>query len=337
MTPEMLFLSWQDYESHVPNSFRKLWNNEDFSDATLATMDDQRISVHKIILASASKLFHRLFLKNSSKDILIYLKDINQRELDKLIEFIYTGQCKIEQTSLNEFLTAAKALEVEGLLGNFMIESEKVLDDVMEDAKGILAHKQEAQPELAEDTGVNRANVDTEQETIESEDFQMAESPREQLTSTKEEKEITYCKHCQYTSSAANGAQLLKRHTEAVHDGVKHQCDHCELKYAYRSDMIKHRKSVHLGVQVKYSCDLCDFQTWKKARLMSHKAIDHEKIQHACNLCDYKATSQNSLIEHQLSNHENGRFSCSKCDFTASHKGYLRKHVAKVHQCAVGF
>ena len=302
----MLFLSWKDYESHVPNTFRKLWNIKDFSDATLATMDDQHFSVHKIVLASASQLFHKLFLKNSSKDILIYLKDIKQRELEKLIEFIYTGQCKIEQNSLNEFLTAAKALEVEGLLGNFLIESEKVLDGVKEDAKCIFTNKHQALPgtEFSEDTSVNRANLDIDQQTIESEDFQMSESPRKEPTPIKEEKQNTYCKHCQYTTSAANGAQLLKRHTEAVHEGVKHQCDHCNLKYAYRSDMIKHRKSVHLGVQVKYSCYLCDFQTWKKARLMSHKEIVHEKIEHTCNVCDYKATSENCLIEHQVSSHE---------------------------------
>ena len=35
---------WDHFEENAPNTFRKLWNDQEFVDVTLATVDDQQIS-----------------------------------------------------------------------------------------------------------------------------------------------------------------------------------------------------------------------------------------------------------------------------------------------------
>ena len=73
MTDKNLNLHWDHFETNAPNTFKKLWNDQDFSDVTLATVDNQQIRAHKVILSSSSKFFRNIFLKNQHQNPLIYL------------------------------------------------------------------------------------------------------------------------------------------------------------------------------------------------------------------------------------------------------------------------
>ena len=121
MGTESLLLSWQEYERQTPNIFRGLWKEPDLADVTLSTMDNKQIRAHKVILSSVSSFFKNIFQNNQSHNILIYLKDINHKALERVVEFIYMGRCEIEQTDLNDFLTTGKSLKVIGLLENLSI------------------------------------------------------------------------------------------------------------------------------------------------------------------------------------------------------------------------
>ena len=123
MTSDRLLLSWHQYESQIPDMFRGLWKEQDLADVTLSTMNNHHIRAHKVILSSASNLFKNIFQTNQSQNTLIYLKDINHKTLERIIEFIYMGQCEIDQTHLNDFLMTGKSLEVVGLVEKLRIET----------------------------------------------------------------------------------------------------------------------------------------------------------------------------------------------------------------------
>ncbi len=72
MADDKLTLSSPIFETKVPNSFRNLWNDLDFADVTLATIDNQQIRAHKVILSSCSPFFHNLLLRNPHQNPLIY-------------------------------------------------------------------------------------------------------------------------------------------------------------------------------------------------------------------------------------------------------------------------
>ena len=69
-----------------------------FTDVTLATVDNQQIEVHKVILSSYSQFFRNILLRNPHPNPLLYLKDIRFKELEMIIKFIYLGQGILTKT-----------------------------------------------------------------------------------------------------------------------------------------------------------------------------------------------------------------------------------------------
>ena len=84
-----LNVSSNDFESNSSDTFRQLWNGKDFTDVTLATVDNQQIRAHKVILSSCSPFFKNILLRNPHQDPLFYLKDIRHKELEMILQFIY--------------------------------------------------------------------------------------------------------------------------------------------------------------------------------------------------------------------------------------------------------
>merc|ERR1719309_1095065 len=83
------------FESITQNTFLNLWQNQNFSDVTLATMDNQQLKAHKIILSSCSNVFRDILLNNPHPNPLIYLKGIRHQDLEMMLKFIYQGQIEI--------------------------------------------------------------------------------------------------------------------------------------------------------------------------------------------------------------------------------------------------
>ena len=55
-----LTLSSDYFNSIATDTFRELWNDQDFADVTLATMDNHQIKAHTVIL-SLSPFFRNMF------------------------------------------------------------------------------------------------------------------------------------------------------------------------------------------------------------------------------------------------------------------------------------
>ena len=116
MTDNTLDMRWDHFETNAPNTFRNLWNDQYFAAVTLATVDDQQIKAHKVILSSCSEFFGNIFLKNPHQNPLLYLKGIRYKELALVMKFIYLGQCEVRQSELDDFLSTGNDLKVGGLM-----------------------------------------------------------------------------------------------------------------------------------------------------------------------------------------------------------------------------
>ena len=117
MEQDQLLLSWDDFEKMTQASFRDLLGETEFTDVTLATDDDKQIRAHKVIISSCSSFFKNILSKYPGKNPILYLKDIKYEALQKLLIFMYVGQCEIEQSELDMFLSTAKSLKIKGLDG----------------------------------------------------------------------------------------------------------------------------------------------------------------------------------------------------------------------------
>ena len=54
-----------------------------------------------------------------------------------------------------------------------------------------------------------------------------------------------YCEQCEYKSKLATD---LKRHKDAVHDGIKFPCEHCDYKSSFCHSLIRHKKNKHSNI-----------------------------------------------------------------------------------------
>ena len=76
----------------------------------------------------------------------------------------------------------------------------------------------------------------------------------------------------------------------------------CEYQATAKSDLEKHKKSVHKGV--RYPCGQCEYQATTKGNLDQHKRSIHEGIRYPCRKCLYQATTKSQLEQHRRSIHE---------------------------------
>ena len=114
MSGEKFALRWNDFESNICQAFKSLRIEGELCDVTLACEDDHEMEAHRVILASCSPFFAKIFKKYKDKPLL-YLKGVSSQQLQSLLNFMYLGQVSVAQDDLASFLSAAEDLQVTGL------------------------------------------------------------------------------------------------------------------------------------------------------------------------------------------------------------------------------
>ena len=110
-----LNFTWNDFESDVTKTYSRFAKENKFSDVTLISDDEESFSAHKLVLAGSSPFFRRIFEENAHPRPLLYLAGISSANLQHIMDFIYEGKVEIEQQELNDFLTSAQKIRIEGL------------------------------------------------------------------------------------------------------------------------------------------------------------------------------------------------------------------------------
>ena len=84
---EKFSLKWNDFQTNVANSFRKLRNEDDFYDVTLVSDDRQQVSAHKIVLSASSEYFRAVLKSNNHSHPIVCLNGVNKLDLKNIIEY----------------------------------------------------------------------------------------------------------------------------------------------------------------------------------------------------------------------------------------------------------
>ena len=113
---EKFCLKWNDFQTNVSNTFRKLRTSDNFYDVTLVSDDQQQVSAHKVVLSSSSEYFRNVLTSNKHAHPLLCLNGVNKGDLENILDFIYNGEIQIFQDQLDQFLEIAQRFQVEGLL-----------------------------------------------------------------------------------------------------------------------------------------------------------------------------------------------------------------------------
>ena len=243
MDDDKFLLSWNDFATNAPNTFRKLWSDQDFTDVTLATEDDKQIRAHKVILSSSSQFFRKLLIKNPHPNPLIYLKGIRHHELAMAIQFIYHGQCHVANEDIPDFLTTGIDLMINGLM-------ETIDSEHLEPKENIARNENPSQSE----------NI-----------HQTMESQLHNSSTTSSYRNVQRSVGNQH--KVATQKSHLKAYQQYTHEGVKYSCDLCDCTATTQSNLRTHKRSKHEGV--RYICDHCDYNATQESSLKTHKQSQH--------------------------------------------------------------
>ena len=115
---EKFNLSWNDFQTNVLRSFSSLRRDTALCDVTLVTDDHKMVRVHKIVLSTCSEFFKVVFQNSlsNSNQLMLYLSDVSSTDLSSILDYIYLGEAQIFQEGIDNFLTNAQKLKLEGLL-----------------------------------------------------------------------------------------------------------------------------------------------------------------------------------------------------------------------------
>ena len=113
---EKFCLKWNDFQTNVSNTFRKLKTSDNFYDVTLVSDDHQQVSAHKVVLSSSSEYFKNILTSNQHSHPMLCLSGVNEGDLKNILDFIYNGEAQINQNNLDTFLDIAQRFKLEGLM-----------------------------------------------------------------------------------------------------------------------------------------------------------------------------------------------------------------------------
>ena len=255
MSSEKCHLQWNDFHAKTLNSFQELRNTHDFADVTLVCENNQRIEAHKLILASASNFFKSVLTDSKHSHPLIYMRGINQKDLEKIVDFIYNGEVNIFQEDLNDFLRIGDELGLK-LTG---LKSET---DNLQPKHETRKLRRVEQPNLSEIESSSSISIDGHGtntslddkvglelwplETKFSVSFKETNSELDEMIKSLLEKvdRIWTCKSCGKTDKR-NNLIAMKGHVEGHIEGQAHPCGHCGKVYKTRNALQTHMYKKH--------------------------------------------------------------------------------------------
>ena len=113
---EKFCLKWNNFQQNISHSFTKLRRESHFFDVTLVSADQRQIKAHKVVLSACSEFFKSILSENSHGHPLLYIDGISAAQMEQVLDYIYHGEVNIYQEDLDNFLSIAQKLKLEGLL-----------------------------------------------------------------------------------------------------------------------------------------------------------------------------------------------------------------------------
>ena len=274
-----------DFETNARNILKQLWDDQTFSDVTLATSDDKQIRAHKMILSTSSPFFQNILQKNPHQNPLLYLKDIPHSRLELILKFMYFGQCEVAQEDLDGFLATGKDLRIKGLLmdeemskGDSMVTQEIVEMDVKPMVMTFDV-KTFAKPLINTADHVPLIKVEDEMEELLEETSiepifeEQSENAGKRIKVNAKDNGKFPCDECEYQATRISN---LRTHKAGKHTGVKFPCNECGKVFRYQSTLIKHTKAGNHGEKI-FPCTECGNKFPHPKGVRRHEKQVHSK------------------------------------------------------------
>jgi len=113
----LLNLQWNSYSPCWHTALSSLRTTGQYCDLTLV-VDDGHLNAHRIIVSSCSPLLARALSVCHHPHPALVLKGIKVAQMKSILDFMYMGETRVDQASLDSLLHIADELSVLGLTGS---------------------------------------------------------------------------------------------------------------------------------------------------------------------------------------------------------------------------
>ena len=310
-----LSLGWEKFDQSIRDNLSRLRESNDFSDVTLVTRDQEGPSfpAHRLVLAACSPVFRRILNVDPHHHPLLYISCVTSDSLRLLLTFIYEGRVEVSQDHLNDFLTAAEELKIEGL-------STSVSGNKSEDMQSF--EQQNESKNKSQDIQSLEKQIVKEEELLGEIENEVCGEQHilkvgEQLGEmTNEVCASTLIPSQEYVTSDADSKICKKRKDVVKKKPFESKIDvpeHVAKVYCYEKITIKDLKDIKTTV---------DAMTERVGKVWR------------CKFCGKTTpgSQRNTLGLHIESHFEGLSYKCSHCDKSCKNKGALRGHMHRHHQ-----
>ena len=316
-------LKWKNYPEHILGVFRDLANEALFEDVTLISDDKIQTQAHKVVLGACSPVLKSILASNVHSHPLLYLKGVQQSELQAILKFMYFGEVQILENRINEFMNVAKDFQLKQISWEEMSNWEED-----EDERNKEEETNEDCIEYVVEEPTKEENNRTPVKVVEKFSRVKLGRPR------KVDKNFSYKKR-QKCNLCDDGflrtEESLKYHIKSIHEGVRYDCDQCDNQLTSAQGLRYHINAIH--GEIKYPCNKSDIKASTKTNLKEHLNMLHKNRKYSCEFlkCKFLAKTKKYLSVHVNAMHKNKKFECNDCDYTSNFKTGLNHHRKTKH------
>ena len=271
-----------EYSNHIQSMMKTYLNSDDHRDVTLVCADGHLVSANKWVLSSYSSILQNLFTdptfqtqfcvlkKQTNEHTIVILKDLQERYVHMLLEFMYVGKVAIDSVNVGQLLEVAEMLDIKYLATALNAFNKMELkEDACNETNFSFASDIDDELKIMEEEYI------AEVKPIKHEQKTCQECGKNVVNLTKHKRlhllENWSCKECDAKFTIKDS---LKRHVDYVHGGIRIICDHCpytaqEKRYIQRHVLKKHPDLSHIELKLKKII----VQIPKKTKHSGHSAI----------------------------------------------------------------
>ena len=108
---EEFLLKWNDHHNSFFSIMQDFCATEMLTDVTLAC-GNEVFETHKLMLCVCSTFFRQILTRRPDKHPIVFLKDVNPRHLEMLLQYMYNGEINVLQEDLGPLIETARSLQV---------------------------------------------------------------------------------------------------------------------------------------------------------------------------------------------------------------------------------
>ncbi|KAL1257484.1 hypothetical protein QQF64_010728 [Cirrhinus molitorella] len=350
----ILALHSKTHKDTILHKFEKLRRRELLCDITII-VEDMHFKAHKALLAASSEYFSLMFTAEDQVSQSVYKLDgMAAKTFSAVLEFIYSANVSVDESSSEQLLDMARFLDIRDLLKahedlqkdssmaeNVMSAEGDNVDECIQTKRkrGRPKKSTETQDSSQEENPETGLPAETPSEPTEPlldpasppRDFSDSDyNPREDRTrhSKRKIKQPVKLKGFRLGDEVTERKEPGKRGRKRKYPDTEARCEQCGKVFKSHLFLKIHQRT-HTG-EKPFRCSVCGKGFTQKHTLLVHQRMHTGEKPFICTICSKALSTKHSLVEHMNLHAENKSFSCDQCGKSFSQKRQLNSHY-RVH------